>query len=225
KPNVWSIPEDELAAALQVIVNVVYHGLKYQVTPAAIQHVSKWWSSFSSMALTMMIDFFSQFNDDADIPTMAAALHKNHGFLQEDPNEHSPDCLYHSKFLLELIALTRLSNISGLVGIQGWDTQKLASSQDQAGVVAISSAVLEHAVQFVMDGVVDIEQILLEMVETGDLEPKTKLPKVLNKVTGCETSAPYQFSASNWGGNTSEFHPQEGSGPCLCHICISPAPE
>ncbi|KIK80144.1 hypothetical protein PAXRUDRAFT_36279 [Paxillus rubicundulus Ve08.2h10] len=202
QPKVWSIPEDELVAALQFIVDVVYPGLKYQVTPAgsvfgvAIQRVSEWQSGFGSMALAMMIDFYLQFDDNTDIPTMAAALHENYGFIQEDPDEHSPNHLYHSKFLLELIASTHLSNISGFVDIPGWNTRKLTSGQDQVGVIAIA---LEHTVQFIMNSVIDIEQILLEMVETGDLKPKIKLPKVLNKVTGHESSTPYQFSASNWG--------------------------
>ncbi|KAF9234885.1 hypothetical protein BU15DRAFT_65319 [Melanogaster broomeanus] len=209
--NVWSIPEDKLTAALQVIIDVVYPGLKYRVTPAgsvfgvAIQRISEWHGGFGSTALAMMVDFFSRFDDNVDIRTAAVALHKDYRFLQEDPDEPSADRCYRSGFLLELIASMHLSNIVGFVDILGWDTQKVSRGEGQEGVIAIAAAALERAVQFIMDGTIDIEQILQAMAETSDPKPKIKLPKVLNKATGRETSAPYQFSASNWGGNTAGY--------------------
>ena len=51
--------------------------------------------------------------------------------------------------------------------------------------------------EFIHDGIIDVEQVLLEMMDTPNGKMKIKLPKTLNKSTRKETSTPYQFSASN----------------------------
>ncbi|KIJ10191.1 hypothetical protein PAXINDRAFT_16761 [Paxillus involutus ATCC 200175] len=139
QPNMWSIPEEDMVTALQVIFDTVYPGIKYRVNPAGsvfvigLQQVSEWRSGFGSTALAMMIDFF--------------------------PN----------------------------------------------GVIALRSAALERAVQFIMDGTIKVEQVLTDMTESSDGKMRVVLPKVLNKATGRETSELYMFSATNWGGNTASY--------------------
>ena len=43
------------------------------------------------------------------------------------------------------------------------------------------------------------------MLESGDGKMKVKLPKVLNKATGRESTAPYQFSSQNWNSKTMAY--------------------
>ncbi|KAF8418647.1 hypothetical protein L210DRAFT_790670, partial [Boletus edulis BED1] len=69
--NVWNVPTEEFASALQRIFNVVYPDVKYMVTPAgsvfALVSRSIYWyysHSFGSSALAMMLHFFSSLDDD-----------------------------------------------------------------------------------------------------------------------------------------------------------------
>ncbi|KIJ67661.1 hypothetical protein HYDPIDRAFT_165537 [Hydnomerulius pinastri MD-312] len=120
QPNVWSIPEEQMAPALQVIFDNVYPGIKYRVTPAG--------------------SIFAIYNDDIDIPAAAAGLFENYKFLQEDPDDPSPECLFHSPFLIQLLASTHLSDITGFVNIPGWNTTELTRGKDHVGVIALGSA-------------------------------------------------------------------------------------
>ena len=43
------------------------------------------------------------------------------------------------------------------------------------------------------------------MVAGAEKKMKVKLPKVLNKQTGRETSAPFQFSSANWNSDTEAY--------------------
>ncbi|KIJ62071.1 hypothetical protein HYDPIDRAFT_30622 [Hydnomerulius pinastri MD-312] len=208
QPNIWSIPEEEFAAALQIIFDIVYPNVKYRVTTVgsvhavALQRIAEWRSGFGSAALAMMISFFSNFGCDDDIPEAATHLLGTYGFLQEDPDQPSPDRLFRSDFLIELLASTHLSNIAGFVEVPGWKTRELASGKDAEGIIAIASAALERAVQFIADGTISVEEVLAEMAESPDGKMKIKLPRVLNKATGRESTSVYQFSGVNWGGNT-----------------------
>ncbi|KAG0693861.1 hypothetical protein DFH29DRAFT_778460, partial [Suillus ampliporus] len=56
---------------------------------------------------------------------------------------------------------------------------------------------LEHAVTLISEGNIKVENVLASTSSRGKLN--IKLPKVLNKVTGKETSAPYLFSRDLWG--------------------------
>ncbi|KIM49988.1 hypothetical protein SCLCIDRAFT_34818 [Scleroderma citrinum Foug A] len=78
--NVWSVPDEELASALQLIFNIVYPDIKHWVTTSGsvfsvtIQCLSKWQNGFGSSALAMMLDFFSNLDDDVDIHPVAEFL-------------------------------------------------------------------------------------------------------------------------------------------------------
>lgn len=87
-----------------------------------------------------MIDFFSKCDDDVDVQTMAADFFEEYKFLQEDPDDPSPDCCFRSPFVFQLLASTHLSAICGYVSIPEWDTVALADGKDQAGVIALAAA-------------------------------------------------------------------------------------
>jgi len=50
-----------------------------------------------------------------------------------------------------------------------------------------------------MDGTIDIDDVLTSMAEAGDSKIRFKLPKVLNRATGKNTSTSFNFSWPNWG--------------------------
>ncbi|KAG1866713.1 hypothetical protein F4604DRAFT_1928000 [Suillus subluteus] len=66
-----------------------------------------------------------------------------------------------------------------------------------AGVIALCATALECAVTLIEAGDIKVENILASTMSHNKLN--IKLPKVLNKVTGKETSAPYLFSRNLWG--------------------------
>ncbi|KIK75807.1 hypothetical protein PAXRUDRAFT_29040 [Paxillus rubicundulus Ve08.2h10] len=186
QPNMWSVPEEELTSALQAIFNIVYPGVKYQVTTSGsvfsvmLQWLSEWWSGFGSTALAMLIDFFSKLDVNVNILGVAKDLKTGYTFLQEDPDSPQEEGMFCSTFLLELIGSTHLSNITGFVE-------------------------LERAVKFIAKGIIDVEQVLADMANSPDSKMKIKLPKVLNKQTGRETLAPFQFLSANWNGDTAAY--------------------
>ncbi|KAG6371004.1 hypothetical protein JVT61DRAFT_10724 [Boletus reticuloceps] len=99
--------------------------------------------------------------------------------------------------------MTHFSDISGYIEVKGWNTEQLGLGKNRGGVIAIAAAA--RAVEFIRDGVIDIEQVLVDMIDAPDGKMKVKLPKTLNKATGRETSTPYQFSASNWSVGTANY--------------------
>ncbi|KIJ57930.1 hypothetical protein HYDPIDRAFT_46803, partial [Hydnomerulius pinastri MD-312] len=125
----------------------------------ALQRLSEWRSNIGSTALAMMIDFFAELDDDADIVEVAKALQDGYKFLQEDPDD------------------------------------------DMEGVIALCAAAVERAVEFIADRLIDVDEVLASMADNGG-KMRIKLPKVLNKATGKETSGPFMFSVSNWGTQT-----------------------
>ncbi|KIM51398.1 hypothetical protein SCLCIDRAFT_33465 [Scleroderma citrinum Foug A] len=187
--NVWSVPNEELASALQLIFNVMYPDIKHLVTTSGsvfsvtTQCLSEWQNGFGSSALAMMLDFFSSLDDDVDI--------------RPDLNLIDTEGLYRSTFLLELIATAHLSSIAACVHVPGWDTQAMATGKNGEGVIAMVSAALEHAIKFIVDGTIDVEQVLKDMANNADGKMKVKLPKVLNRAMGRVTSSAFQFSAVN----------------------------
>ncbi|KAF8837067.1 hypothetical protein BDN67DRAFT_983500 [Paxillus ammoniavirescens] len=144
----------------------------------------------------MLIDFFSKLDDDINIHSVAEVLKTGYAFLQEDPDSPQEEGMYRSTFLLELITSTHLSNIVGFVEVPEWDVWGMASGK---------TARLEHAVKFIAEGPIDVEQVLADMANSPDGKMKIKLPKVLDKHTGCKTSAPFQFSSANWNGDTAAY--------------------
>ena len=168
----------------------------------------------------MMLDFFSNLDDDVEIHPVAEFLKSEYRFLWEDPNSVNPEGLYHSLFLLKFIATAHLSSIVMCVEVPGWDTQAMAAGKNGEGVIAMASAAvsvnffsllvltnlqLECAIKFIVDSTIDVEQVLEDMANNTDGKMKVKLPKVLNKVTGRVTSSAFQFSAINWNSDTTAY--------------------
>lgn len=58
---------------------------------------------------------------------------------------------------------------------------------------------MEHAIKYITDGTIDIDNVLTAMADAGDSKIRFKLPKVLNKATGKNTSTTFNFSWPNWG--------------------------
>ncbi|KAG6371432.1 hypothetical protein JVT61DRAFT_9445 [Boletus reticuloceps] len=205
QPNIWVIPNEPFAAALQDIFNVIHPGIKYHVTTncSALQRISEWQSSFGSAALALMISYFTKLPDDNVPQDEAARLHCSFCFLDESPDlavEPTPEGRFKSLFLYELVAMTYLSNISGFVEVKGWNPKQLALGKNGCGVIAIAAMVLERAIEFVRDGVIDVEQVLLEMMDAPDGKMK--------------------FSASNWSVGTANYKVSvERRGPeFICSI-------
>jgi len=53
-----------------------------------------------------------------------------------------------------------------------------------------------------MEGTIDVDNVLTAMAEAGDGKIRFKLPKVLNKATGKNTSTTFNFSWPNWGADS-----------------------
>ena len=168
-----------------------------------------------------MLDFFSNLDDDVDIHPVAKFLKSKYQFLWEDLNLIDTEGLYHSTFLLELIAMAHLSSIAAYVHMPGWDTQAMAAGKNGEGVIAMASAAvsstlfhfsvlinhcqLERAIKFVVDGTIDVEQVLEDMANNADGKMKVQLPKVLNRATGHVMSLAFQFLAVNWNSDTTAY--------------------
>ena len=58
---------------------------------------------------------------------------------------------------------------------------------------------MERAIKYIADGTINIDNVLTAMAEAGDSKIRFKLPKVLNKATGKNTSTTFNFSWPNWG--------------------------
>ncbi|KAF9227238.1 hypothetical protein BS17DRAFT_454989 [Gyrodon lividus] len=162
----------------------------------------------SSIKSLLLVPFFQlRFNGslDVDIHGVAEDLMTSYAFLQEDPDFPQEEGMFRSTFLLELIGSTHLSNITGFVEVPGWDVQGMARGENGEGILAMASAALERAVKFITKGTIDVEQVLADMANGPDSKMKIKLPKVLNKLTGHESSAPFQFLATNWNGDTAAY--------------------
>ncbi|KAI6013682.1 hypothetical protein PISMIDRAFT_23852 [Pisolithus microcarpus 441] len=125
-------------------------------------------------------------------------LLEDYAFLCETPGEPSSEGMFRSLFLIELLGTAHLNDIMGYVNTQ-LNTKELTAGKDMAGVIGMASAALEHAVKYIVDGIIDVDKVLAHMMEVGDGKIRFKLPRVLNKATGKNTSMSFNFSWSNWG--------------------------
>ncbi|KAI6142999.1 hypothetical protein BKA82DRAFT_4017760 [Pisolithus tinctorius] len=176
----------------------MYPDIKYKVTMQG-SVMAIWWNGFSSTALAIMINFFSHFDNDADIPLAAHDLCKDYKFLHKNPDEPTEEGLFCSHFMLELIASAHFGFISGHVEIPLLNTHALAAGRDMECIIGLAAAALEHAISFIKDSTIDVKEIL---AESSDRKMKIKLPKVLNKATRWETSSMFSFSPLHWGDDT-----------------------
>lgn len=97
-----------------------------------------------------MIDFFSKLDEDVDVQTLAGEFLDDFKFLQEDPDDPSPNRCFRSMFILQLLASTHLNAISGFVDIPGWDTAAISEGRDQAGVIALAAAAVRLSLCLVL---------------------------------------------------------------------------
>ena len=77
-------------------------------------------------------------DNDAEIPSIAHELMAKYCFLQEYFNMLESEELYRSLFIIELIAVIHLSDITSFVNVPGWDTQAMASSKNGEGIIALA---------------------------------------------------------------------------------------
>ena len=77
-----------------------------------------------------------------------------------------------------------------------------------------------------MEGTIDVDNVLTAMAEAGDGKIRFKLPKVLNKATGKNTSTTFNFSWPNWGADSLAYRDsiaKRGSA-WLCDTVLRPCP-
>ncbi|KAG0708308.1 hypothetical protein DFH29DRAFT_870868 [Suillus ampliporus] len=82
-------------------------------------------------------------NDSVDtaIIAMACNLSKNYAFLFVDPDTYDPSEIYHSVFMLQLIAMAHLNTITGFVNVPELNTHVLASLKMESVVSACAVAI------------------------------------------------------------------------------------
>ncbi|KAH0825727.1 hypothetical protein J3R83DRAFT_9931 [Lanmaoa asiatica] len=103
--------------------------------------------------------------------------------------------------------------------ITSWDMSAMVARHDGEGVIALAAAALEHAITFMAEGYMEVKQ-----ERSMDGKPEFKLPKVLNKQTGQETTAPFQFSSANWSSDTIAYRESvHGRGSIFVQAIFSQA--
>ncbi|KAG2030951.1 hypothetical protein BDR03DRAFT_1016624 [Suillus americanus] len=191
---VWTITDVKLLENIQIIFNVVYPELSLKVAQngvifsLTIQRLSEWCSTFGSMAIALVIDFLLT-NADCDPQVLSHLLLKDYAFLFGDMDLCDPLGVYHSAFMLQLFGKAHLTCIGGHINVPALKNHALATS-GMVGAFSLCAAALECAIEMIADGDMKAEDIL---AATSSTKINIKLPKVLNKVTGKETSIPFLF--------------------------------
>ncbi|KAI6111463.1 hypothetical protein EDD16DRAFT_1521946 [Pisolithus croceorrhizus] len=149
--------------------------VKYMVTTdgsvmAIIQQcLAEWHSSIGPTAICIIIDFFSKLDDDMNIIATVEGLLEDYTFLCETPGKPSSEGMFCSPFLIELLGTAHLNNIMGYVDIPQLSMRELAAGKDMVGMIGMASAAkLEHAVKYIMEGIIDVDKVLTDMMEAGD---------------------------------------------------------
>ncbi|KAG1829836.1 hypothetical protein EV424DRAFT_392168 [Suillus variegatus] len=199
--SLWSIPDETLLTHIQIAFHAVYPELNLVIVQngavfsLTVQRLSEWRSNFGSTAIALIFDFLTS-NNDCDPEVLAGLLLKDFAFIFKDMDKCEPDGAFHSAFMLQLLGKAHLSAINGHATIPALKTKDLAT-KGMAGVIAFCATALERAVTLISEGDIKVEDVLASTSARGKLN--IKLPKVLNKVTGKVTSAPYLFSRDLWG--------------------------
>ncbi|KAG2127950.1 hypothetical protein DEU56DRAFT_982614 [Suillus clintonianus] len=214
--DLWTIPDDVLLLHAQLIFNAVFKELNITIVHGGAIHsltaqrISEWRSNFGSTGLVIILDFLSR-NSDCDSVQLAAHLLADYAFLFEDPDKPSPLTTYRSPFVLQLVGTAHLNAISGYVDVPDLDTHALATRAIRmSGVIALCAAAIERALGMFANKNLKVKDILASSAR-GKLV--IKLPKVLNKVTGKMTNAPFLFSAARWAKVTTSFMKSISSKP------------
>ncbi|KAG1747267.1 uncharacterized protein EDB91DRAFT_1079861 [Suillus paluster] len=126
-----------------------------------------------------------------------------------------------------LLGTAHLNAISGYVEVPNLDTHALATGATKmSGVIAICAAAIERALGMFTNKNLKAKDILVSSAR-GKLV--IKLLKVLNKVTGKMTNAPFLFSAARWAKVTTSFIKSISSKPAgyvettvqMAHACTA----
>ncbi|KAG1795903.1 hypothetical protein EV424DRAFT_1353337 [Suillus variegatus] len=183
---VWTITDVKLLEHVQIIFDAVYPELSLKT----IQRLSEWRSTFGSTAIALVIDFLLT-NQDCDPQVLSRLLLKDYAFLFADMDLRDLLGVYHSAFMLQLFRKVHLASIGGHANIPALKTHTLATS-----------GMLERAVEMIAVGDIKAEDIL---AATSSTKISVKLPKVLNKATGKETSIPFLFSRDRCAKKTKNY--------------------
>ncbi|KAH0835465.1 hypothetical protein J3R83DRAFT_9104 [Lanmaoa asiatica] len=148
--NVWSIPDETLAVALQ------------EIFTAAWQRLLEWRSGFGSTALVMVVHFFWEIiKDDVALKDPSGLVREiakqlisppYFPFTHEDCDNMDPTRNFRSDFILKLIATAHLSKTVSAVDIQSLETGEAAKGSSSAFTL-------------VRDGVIDVQNAVKEMAE------------------------------------------------------------
>ncbi|KAG1728221.1 hypothetical protein EDB19DRAFT_2042616 [Suillus lakei] len=199
--SLWSIPDATLLTHVQIIFQAIYPDVNLTIVlngavfSLTIQHLSEWRSNFGSTAIVIIYDFLMS-NSNCDPEVLAGLLLKNYTFIFKDMDKRDPDGAFHSVFILQLLGKAHLNVINGHANIPALKTKDL-TSKGMASVIVFCATALERTVTLISEGDIKVEDILASATSRGKVI--IKLPKVLNKTTGKETSAPYMFSCDLWG--------------------------
>ncbi|KAG1728144.1 uncharacterized protein EDB91DRAFT_1253568 [Suillus paluster] len=201
---VWTITDANLLKHIQVMFNAVYLELSIQlvqngvVFSLTVQWLSEWHSNLGSTAIAIIIDFLTS-DKECDPQVLVGLLLNNFTFLFSDMDTCDPLGVYHSAFMLQLFGKAHLANISSHANVPALKTHVLTSS----GMVgALSLCAAARAVEMVSTGDIKAENIL---ASASSSKTNIKLPKVLNKVTGKETNAPFLFSHDRCTKKTKQY--------------------
>ncbi|KAH7903415.1 hypothetical protein BJ138DRAFT_1120410 [Hygrophoropsis aurantiaca] len=214
----WDIPRPAMIKALQSIFDTVFPEISYDITANSAvfavtsQRLSEWRSNIGSTALALVIDFCSraidfESNEPGTEPLkpkdIADQLLTDLAFVYEDSDNPSKETVYHSSFILQMIASTHLNAISAYVDVPALRTKELAAGKGMEGVILLCVIALERGLTFVRDETIDVNEVIAQIAAGGKYE--IKLPKVLNPGTGKSSNRPYQFNEANWKDQTRSY--------------------
>ncbi|KAG1722009.1 hypothetical protein EDB19DRAFT_1916954 [Suillus lakei] len=212
----WTIEAADLLCAMQAIFNTMYPGVKYNIQPRGpimgviTQRLCTWRSNFGSTAIALIANFLTSLRERKDeddeededknentdskekfMTQMAASLLEGYAFLFTDPDTCKASEIYHSVFILQMIAMMHLNAVAGFIDVPELDTSALSSTKMEA-VIGACTVALECALKLVAE----------KEKKSTDL----KTPLKINKSTGKESSTPLAFSELNWGQYMTDYH-------------------
>ncbi|KAG2122709.1 hypothetical protein BD769DRAFT_1670635 [Suillus cothurnatus] len=154
---------------------LLWAGVKYNIQPRGpimgviTQRLCTWCSNFGSTAIALIANFLASLrehededeeedkdeNENADskekfMTQMAASLLEGYAFLFVDPDTCKASEIYHSVFILQMIATTHLNAIAGFIDVPELDTRALSSTKMES-VIGACAVALEHALKLVAE--------------------------------------------------------------------------
>lgn len=165
----WTIEAADLLCAVQATFNTMYPGVKYNIQPRGpiigviTQRLCTWRSNFGSTAIALVANFLASLResedneDEADddeedtdrkeklMTEVAASLLKDYAFLFTDPNTCKASNIYHSVFVLQMIAMTHLNTVAGFIDVPELDTHALSKGLIQFARVCNKQTLSDRA--------------------------------------------------------------------------------